>query len=100
MFLIKLPCSPTASFWQFHLQTKILLPLTQLKFPVKLIHLVTILQTIHFPAKIPDALCGHVILFVIFTAERTFGVLTKIDLMDKGTDAVEVSCVTLINAIL
>ena len=28
---------------------------------------------------------------VLFTGERTFGVLTKIDLMDKGTDAVEVS---------
>ena len=26
-----------------------------------------------------------------FSGERTFGVLTKIDLMDKGTDAVEVS---------
>ena len=25
--------------------------------------------------------------------ERTFGVLTKIDLMDKGTDAVDVSWV-------
>lgn len=27
----------------------------------------------------------------VFSGERTFGVLTKIDLMDKGTDAVEVS---------
>lgn len=26
-----------------------------------------------------------------FSGERTFGVLTKIDLMDKGTDAVDVS---------
>lgn len=26
-----------------------------------------------------------------FSGERTIGVLTKIDLMDKGTDAVEVS---------
>lgn len=30
--------------------------------------------------------------FVVqFSGERTFGVLTKIDLMDKGTDAVDVS---------
>ena len=28
---------------------------------------------------------------IIFSGERTFGVLTKIDLMDKGTDAVDVS---------
>lgn len=35
------------------------------------------------------------ILVVIFIGERTFGVLTKIDLMDKGTDAVEVSCLTI-----
>jgi hypothetical protein len=27
----------------------------------------------------------------VFSGERTFGVLTKIDLMDKGTDAVDVS---------
>lgn len=27
-----------------------------------------------------------------FLGERTFGVLTKIDLMDQGTNAVEVSC--------
>lgn len=30
-------------------------------------------------------------LFHNFSGERTFGVLTKIDLMDKGTDAVDVS---------
>jgi hypothetical protein len=28
-----------------------------------------------------------------FSGERTFGVLTKIDLMDKGTDAVDVSSI-------
>jgi hypothetical protein len=28
---------------------------------------------------------------VVDSGERTFGVLTKIDLMDKGTDAVDVS---------
>lgn len=27
-----------------------------------------------------------------FSGERTFGVLTKIDLMDQGTNAVDVSC--------
>lgn len=27
----------------------------------------------------------------LISGERTFGVLTKIDLMDKGTDAVDVS---------
>lgn len=27
----------------------------------------------------------------LMSGERTFGVLTKIDLMDKGTDAVDVS---------
>lgn len=31
------------------------------------------------------------LLHCIISGERTFGVLTKIDLMDKGTDAVEVS---------
>lgn len=30
---------------------------------------------------------------VQISGERTFGVLTKIDLMDKGTDAVDVSSV-------
>lgn len=29
--------------------------------------------------------------FFVNAGERTFGVLTKIDLMDKGTDAVDVS---------
>lgn len=29
--------------------------------------------------------------FIKFLGERTFGVLTKIDLMDKGTDAADVS---------
>jgi len=28
--------------------------------------------------------------FILFSGERTFGVLTKLDLMDKGTNAVEV----------
>jgi hypothetical protein len=32
-----------------------------------------------------------VLYFFVYTGERTFGVLTKIDLMDKGTDAVDVS---------
>jgi len=56
-----LPCSPIASFWQFHLRTKILRRRTQLKFPVKLIHRVIILQTIHLPPKIPDVLCCHLV---------------------------------------
>lgn len=30
-------------------------------------------------------------LYGFIPGERTFGVLTKIDLMDKGTDAVDVS---------
>lgn len=30
-----------------------------------------------------------------FSGERTFGVLTKIDLMDQGTDAVDVSLYSL-----
>ena len=29
--------------------------------------------------------------FLIIPGERTFGVLTKLDLMDKGTNALEVS---------
>lgn len=32
-----------------------------------------------------------------FAGDRTFGVLTKIDLMDKGTDAVDVSSIVLIS---
>ncbi|RWW76897.1 hypothetical protein BHE74_00014977, partial [Ensete ventricosum] len=34
---------------------------------------------------------------VLQICERTFGVLTKIDLMDKGTDAVDVSIQSLIS---
>lgn len=32
--------------------------------------------------------------FELCTGERTFGVLTKLDLMDKGTNALDVSCST------
>lgn len=35
------------------------------------------------------------ILFITFTGERTFGVLTKLDLMDKGTNALDVRSLSL-----
>ncbi|KAL0379394.1 UNVERIFIED_CONTAM: Dynamin-related protein 5A [Sesamum angustifolium] len=45
----------------------------------------------NFFILLPIKYCGIIFQFISrYTRERTFGVLTKIDLMDKGTDAVDI----------
>lgn len=39
---------------------------------------------------------SNLLRFCGFAGERTFGVLTKLDLMDKGTNALDVSAFSLI----
>lgn len=41
-------------------------------------------------------LTSQFVLLIIFSGERTFGVLTKLDLMDKGTNALDVGCYPLL----
>jgi len=98
-------CSLTALYWRSLLQIKILPLQMQSKLQKKLIPQVchfmpdriSSLDTVSFDQSLSlpfclsqDSFWKYSSYFILVSGERTFGVLTKLDLMDKGTNAVDV----------
>lgn len=57
-------------------------------------------MSVVMPHKWNLLLTFHFGLLIFFSGERTFGVLTKLDLMDKGTNALDVGCHLLLTCLI
>lgn len=57
-------------------------------------------MSVVMPHKWNLLLTFHFVLLIFFSGERTFGVLTKLDLMDKGTNALDVRSYLLLTCLI